>query len=121
MPLIALACQCGGIDEQYVKCWQDYGVSTRLCACGHTMGPALSVGRGLTYFEEGRARTIANLGGATITSHRQHDRVMRERGVEMATEWHTSKRGAGVARQMSTPVPPPSIDWSHALRQGGEL
>lgn len=113
MPLVSFVCgECGANYDAYLSVRQELGARTILCTCGTSMGPALSVGRGLTYFEEGRARVIENLGGAVITSHRQHERVMRERGVEMATDWHTSKRGEGVARQMSTPRPVPQLDWS---------
>ncbi len=111
MPMISLQCECGAVSEAYLRCWQDYGTETRVCGCGGTFGPGLSTGRGLTYFEEGRARVIENLGGATITSHEQHKRVMRQRGVEMATDWHTSKKGPGVADSMRTPWTPPQLDW----------
>jgi hypothetical protein len=99
------------MSEQYLATWENYGCETRFCACGGTYAPALSVGRGLTWFEEGRARVIQNLGGVAITSHEQHKRIMRERNVEMATDWHTSKKGPGVARDMRTPWEAPQIDW----------
>jgi hypothetical protein len=113
MPILELRCPCGLSKDAYLSCWQEYGVLTHLCdVCGGTFAPALSVGRGLTYFEEGRARVIENLGGVAITSHEQHKRVMKQRGVEMATDWHTSKKGPGVAQSMRTPYTPPQLDWS---------
>ena len=108
MPMIALCCLNGHVNEQYLHTWANLGCDTRVCGCGEALALALSVGRGLTYFEEGRPRVIENLGGARITSFRQHDQVMRARGVEMATEWHTSKRGTGWAHQVhpTSPAPP---------------
>src|SRR5262249_5503140 len=105
MPLLNLVCLNGHAAEQYLHSQGNLGCETRLCACGETLAPALSVGFGLTWFEEGRARVIENLGGVTITSHEQHKRVMRERGVEMATEWHTSRKGTGWATQPRRDIP----------------
>lgn len=120
MPIIALRCPlCQATDEQYLHTWQHYGCEVRLCpACLSTMAPALSVGRGLTYFEEGRARTIQNLGGVTITSHEQHKRVMKERGVEMATDWHTSKKGVDWAHH-AAPKPAPVPSLADAIAKAG--
>lgn len=55
------------------------------------MTQALSVGRGLTWFEEGRGRWIENLGDdpVYVTSHEQHKRLMKENAVE----WATPSRG----------------------------
>lgn len=97
MPLVKLACVNGHEAEQYLHVGEDLGAQTRLCACGESLAPGLSVGRGLTFFEEGRARYIENLGGVTITSHEQHKRVCKARGVEPACDWHTSRKGTGWA------------------------
>lgn len=105
MPLLNLVCLHGHEAEQYLPTAADLGAQTRLCACGESLAPALSVGRGLTWFEEGRARVIENLGGVTITSHEQHKRVMKARGVEMATEWHTSRKGTGWATKPRRAIP----------------
>jgi len=99
MPMLQLHCLNGHAAEQYLHVGEDRGAQTRLCACGETLAPALSVGRGLTWFAEGRARVIDNLGGVTITSHEQHKRVMKARGVEPATDWYTSRTGTGWARR----------------------
>ena len=87
MPIQVFECLSGHTTDKWLPAWAELGVRTMLCEeCGHTMGPALSVGRGLTYFEEGRARTIWNLGPhpVTVRSHGEHRRLMREAGVEHA-------------------------------------
>ena len=95
----------GHTTDQYLHHPANLGCETRLCACGASLAPALSVGRGLTWFEEGRARVIENLGGVTITSHAQHQRIMRERGVDLATDWGTSRTGTGWARPPTRALP----------------
>jgi hypothetical protein len=88
MPLYQFVCpEDATARETFDHVAEDLGAATILCACGSTMARVLSVGRGLTYFEEGRARVIHNLGHepVTITSHEQHRRLMRERGLEWAT------------------------------------
>jgi phage terminase large subunit GpA-like protein len=111
MPMLALACVNGHTDSQYLHAPANRGCETRLCpTCGESFAPALSVGRGLTYFEEGRARVIENLGGVTITSHAQHKRIMKERGVDLATS-QTSRKGTGWAKapaRRETPLPLPT-------------
>ena len=92
MPLYAYACLADHTAEAFEHHRDDRGCRTMLCAvCGQSMGPILSVGRGLTWFEEGRARTLWNLGPdpVVVTGHEQHKRLMRERGLE----WVPPKRG----------------------------
>lgn len=93
MPLIALRCMNDHTAEQYVHHAEDKGTDTRVCACGETLAPVLSVGTGLTWFEEGRGRWINNLGvqPVYITSHEQHKREMKKAGVEWATGWNINK------------------------------
>jgi hypothetical protein len=106
MPLVALACLHGHSRDQYLHAAANLGCETRVCSCGETLAPALSVGVGLTFFGEGaNARTIANLGGVTITSHAQHARVMQARGVAPATDWGTSRKGTGWATQPRRAIP----------------
>ena len=95
MPLIALRCLNGHVAEQYVHTPDDRGAETRICACGETFAPTLSVGRGLTWFESGRARVIMNLGPepVTVTSHGQHRQLLRERKLDWSTGW--SIKGTG--------------------------
>lgn len=84
--------------EEFCHVPADRGAQTRLCRCGSTMAPTLSVGAGLTWFEEGRGRWIHNLGHEPvyITSHAQHQRIMRERHLEWATPWNVQKSGGWV-------------------------
>lgn len=98
MPLFAFECLSGHATEKFVHVAADLGAETVVCACGQTMAPALSMGRGLTYFEEGRARVIWNLGPepVTITSHQQHKQAMKRAGVEWATGWKVNKTGGWV-------------------------
>jgi hypothetical protein len=105
MPMQALRCPNDHRTDMYLHHQANLGCETRLCACGHTLAPALSVGSGLTWFREsGGGRFIENLGGVTITSAAQHKRVMRERGVDLATS-QTSRRGTGWATQPPRPIP----------------
>ena len=110
MPMLNLACLAGHASEAYVHVWADLGCRTRVCACGASLAPTLSVGRGLTYFEEGRARFIQNLGGVWVTSHAQHKRLMRERGVEPAIGWRTSTAGTGWAHTLGPPPAPAPLE-----------
>lgn len=99
MPLYAFRCgECGRAGEQFCHTAADQGAAAMLCGCGSTMAPVLSMGRGLTYFEENRPRTLWNLGPepVTVRSHEEHKRVMRERNVEWATGWSTQGRGGWV-------------------------
>ena len=92
MPLYAFACEQGHTQDIFCHTREDFGCRTVLCErCHSSMAPVLSMGRGLTWFEEGRARVIHNLGHepVTITSHEQHKRIMKERGLE----WAPPKRG----------------------------
>lgn len=92
MPLYRFVCPEDGTErEAFVHVADDLGAATMLCPCGSTMSYALSVGRGLTWFEEGRARVLHNLGHepVTVTSHEQHKALLRARGLE----WATAGRG----------------------------
>lgn len=88
--LHALRCEQGHESEIYVHVAADLGCETRLCACGGTLAPVLSVGRGLTYFGEGGGgRWIHNLSDQPqfITSPAQHAKAMKDAGVTWATGW----------------------------------
>ena len=94
MPLYALICpECGTSTEEFCHVPDDRGAATHLCQCGGALTHVLSVGTGLTYFESGRPRVITNMGAepVTITSHEQHKRLMRERGLEWATKGRGEK------------------------------
>ena len=86
----SLQCVNGHSADQFLHAAADLGAQTRLCQqCGHTLAPSLSVGRGLTFFEEGRPFVLEH--GVpkpiTITSHAQHKKVMKHYGLEPAYRW----------------------------------
>ena len=97
MPLYRHRCpECEAERDVFEHHPDDLGCRTILCErCPSTMGPILSVGRGLTYFEEGRGHWITNLGHEPvyITSHEQHKREMKKAGVTWATA--RGKTGTG--------------------------
>lgn len=104
MPIINLMCPNGHASERYIHSWERrYIEESRVCDCGHPMMEDASFGTPLLYFSEKRPRYIENL-EATIRSHGEHVRVMKERGVEPATDWHTSKKRTD---GLKTKAPPP--------------
>lgn len=94
MPLFDFACPAGHIVERFFHTAAQRDAEPVICACGERMERQLSVGRGLTYFEEGKPRTIWNLGHepVVIRSHREHEAAMRKAGVTWATRG-TGERG----------------------------
>lgn len=85
-------CLNGHCEDHFHHAPEDKGCPTYICQqCRNTMGPVVSYGRGLTYFEEGRGQWIHNMGHdpVYIRSHSEHQRIMKERGLE----WVTPKRG----------------------------
>jgi len=93
MPLYSLECTQGCTREEFCHVPEDKGCRTHVCEHGEVMTYVLSVGAGLTYFEEGRARTIENLGHepVVIRSHEEHKRAMKAAGVEWATRGRGEK------------------------------
>ena len=91
MPTIEVRCSQNHSDVRYLHTWayRDH-VPPKVCHCGLEMHEVPSFGTPLTYFSEKTPRYIDNL-EATIRSHGQHVRRMKERGVEPATDWHTSR------------------------------
>ena len=96
MPLYALRCpECDRGTEEFCHVPADRGTQTHLCPCGSTLAPIISLGQGLTFFEEGKPRTIWNLGPQPITvrSAREHQDAMKAAGVTWATPGR-GRRGA---------------------------
>jgi hypothetical protein len=91
MPLYEYTCINGHSRDTFLHSSNYLSLSPVICECGETMTRRLSMGRGLTWFEEGRPRVIENMGvyPVTITSHEQHKRLMRERNLE----WVPPSRG----------------------------
>ena len=94
MPLREFACLNGHIEEQYLPRAGSFPLLRDCVTCGEYLHlPVLSFGRALTYFRENNAQTIMNLDPSQpIRSHEHHKRVMKEKGLEPLTDWHTSKR-----------------------------
>jgi hypothetical protein len=86
MPLYALQCLNGHGRDEYCPTAKDKGCRTHLCqTCGNSMGHVLSVGRGLTWMEEGRARTFHNIAHdpVTVTSYKAHEDAMKRHEVQL--------------------------------------
>lgn len=94
MPLIQKQCPNGHRAEQYLPTRESFPELRDCQICdAPVFQPVLSLGMPLTWFRESRSPVIANLDPQTpIRSHEHHKRVMKERGVEPLTDWHTSKR-----------------------------
>jgi len=95
MPLFDMRCEQGHTREMFAHTLEqvrERGVEEGCPRCLETLYPQLSLGRGLTYFsQKGGGRVIHNLGPqpVTITSTKQHERIMKEQGVA----WAPSRRG----------------------------
>lgn len=107
MPLYEYRCAAQHTIEHY------YPTSTQAPAvkpCSQCTGPAVRLFplvNCLQYFSESNGRIIENLDkGRVIHSHGEHQRLMREKGVDMATQWHTSdlKRSDGLQHGNIYPV-----------------
>jgi len=74
---------CGRTADNFVHDYRDKGCRTMICDCGTTMGPVVSFPNTNLYFEQGRPRTIWNLGPepVTVRSHREHKEAMKKAGV----------------------------------------
>jgi len=96
MPLWEAECLiCGDTREMYAPSYTHFTerLEHEQCAnCDGSLEPGFSMGKGLTYFsQKAGGRVIHNLGPqpVTITSTKQHERIMREQGVT----WATPRRG----------------------------
>jgi hypothetical protein len=77
-------CKNGHKREVFVHGYEDRDTADEACnLCGEPMAPVFSPGRGLLFYEEGRPRTIYNLGEKpiTVTSYKQHKEAMKRAGV----------------------------------------
>lgn len=92
MPMFEFRCLNGHSRDAYAHNVLERACHAVICEqCRNDMAPVLSLGRGLTWFEEGRARVITNMGHepVTITSHEQHKKEMKRRGLD----WAPPRRG----------------------------
>lgn len=82
MPIFNVGCECGYRGEKFLH--NEFGrQQLHRCGCGKMLTFMLSAPNPLTYFEEGRARTIYNMGDepVVITSPGQHERECKKRGI----------------------------------------
>ena len=86
MPMFKVGCECGYRGEKYLHN-EFHRQNLWPCPkCNMVITFMPSFGTPLTYFEEGRARTIWNMADVpiTITSPGQHEREMKKHGVALA-------------------------------------
>jgi hypothetical protein len=93
MPLFDFGCPNGHTREAFFHRAEQAREEVLVCQCGAPMTKQLSMGRGLTWAEEGRPRVIHNLGHepVVIRSHAEHQRAMKAAGVEWATRGRGEK------------------------------
>ena len=91
MPLFEYACNAQHVHEHY-HASASAAPPTRPCrTCGDEAGKMVSRFNPLQYFSESNGRRIANLDPTRVLhSHGQHAALMREKGVEPATQWFSS-------------------------------
>ena len=86
MPLYGFRCEdCGASKDKYIHRAADRDSHEFHCEdCKGTMARTLSLGRGLTYFEEGRGRWLENIAPTPqyVTSHGQWRQLLKEHGRE---------------------------------------
>jgi hypothetical protein len=87
LPVYEFACPEGHHRDAFFHVAAHALTELVVCVCGAPMEKQLSLGRGLTYFVEGRPRVIENLGPepVTVRRHEEHKRLMREHQVDWAT------------------------------------
>ena len=93
MPLYKYECPDGHMEiERYKHRVEDRLTHVEECAdCGKQLILGLSMGRGLTWFEEGRGQWLTNIAPTPqyVTSHGQWRRLLKEHG----REWVGARRG----------------------------
>ncbi len=93
MPLYSYQCPDGHIQvDRFKHSHADRESHEELCPeCGVQLRLGLSMGRGLTYFEEGRGHWLMNIAPTPqyVTSHGQWRRLLKEHG----REWIGARRG----------------------------
>ena len=95
MPIFEYRCPHGHTQEHYVHRAEQAPRQYDCDACAQPSYAVRQISAPHTpqYFSESNPRIIQNLApGVPISSHGQHERLMRERGLSPATDWHTSKR-----------------------------
>lgn len=78
-------CECGYRESTWASIANRDAIRP-VHVCGMSMH-RLPGGRGMLYFEEGRARSIESLTDKPITSLKQHKKLMRDLGVSDSGEY----------------------------------
>jgi len=91
VPLYDLVCINGHAQVVYYASSAQKRCRTHICDCGHSMAFVFSVPAEYDWFSESHPVTITNMGHCpvVVTSHKQHERLMRERGLA----WASPRRG----------------------------
>jgi hypothetical protein len=91
MPLFEYRCEHGHAHEHYYHSHKDSATVKDCATCGAEAVRLMPLPNMLQYFSESNARVIQNLDRSrTITSHGEHQRLCKEKGLDYATQWHTS-------------------------------
>ena len=98
MPLYAFYCdECESSSDRYVHLAEQRDDPQQCRECHGEMRRKLSVGRGLTYFEEGRGRWLENIAPTPqyVTSHGQWRQLLKKHNREWVGS-HYGEKGAWV-------------------------
>ena len=83
MPIIEYRCDADHVDDRFFH-RADQALDLLPCRnCASMAHKCLSLGSGLVYFEEGRARVITNLSDKpqVVRSTTEHNKLMKQHGV----------------------------------------
>lgn len=91
MPLFDYRCGDGHVVEEYYPT-ASHAPEIKPCrTCGQHACRLMALPNMLQYFSESSGRVIQNLNPSRmIHSHAEHQRMMKEKGVEPATQWFSS-------------------------------
>lgn len=93
MPIYEYRCLAGHRQEHYVHRAEQAPAQYDCEACLQPARRCFPMPQTPQYFSESSPRIIQNLApGVPITSPRQHEALMKAKGLTPATDWHTSKR-----------------------------
>ena len=93
MPIYEYRCLVGHRQEHYVHRAEQAPAQYDCEQCLLSASRLFPTPNTQQYFSESSGRIIQNLApGVPITSPRQHEQLMRAKGLTPATDWHTSKR-----------------------------
>lgn len=107
MPLYEYQCEAHHTLEHYVPTSTEAPL-TRACGqCGREAQRLFPLPNMLQYFSESNGRRIMNLDPKrVIHSHGEHQRLMKQRGLEPATDWHVSMKQTDGLKTVAKPPHP---------------